>query len=198
MVLMRVKFIFAWRILSKKISFQGLVLKPGQFPQENDTMKKNLLKEPSILETGFKIINFPGYLSLLELSKQKNWVELDRTFAGLIKKGSFFNSLFQKFVNFNQIEYIINHRVAENDEDGIWHDDGSRLMAFSISLNLDPKSIFGGELLLRSKENAGTVTKLGPLPFGTIALFLTGEFGFDHKVCKVLKGERTTIAGWLS
>lgn len=161
-------------------------------------MKKNLLKDNALLQTGFKIIEFEGHQNLLELANAKDWQKLDREFFKLIEKGGFFRCLFEKYLDFNNVEFLINHRISAEDEDGIWHDDGSRLMAFSLSLNRNIKLIEGGQLQIRSKSNPNLVHSLGPLPFGTLALFLTGEFGFDHKVCKVIKGERTTIAGWLS
>lgn len=161
-------------------------------------MKKNSLKDLKMLENGFKILRFEGLEHLLELSIKKDWQTLDKTFFNFTKRDSPFYSLLQEHHTFDQLEHIINHRVAENDEDGIWHDDGSRFMAFSVSLNPDIKSIQGGELLLRSKKNPDLIHTLGPFPFGTVALFLTGEYGFEHKVCRVLNGERTVIAGWCS
>ncbi len=161
-------------------------------------MKDHKLKDLTILEKGFKILQIEGQEKLLELANNKDWKYLDETFFELIKKGAFFHSLLKDHHDFDQIEHLINLRKAENDEDGIWHDDGSRLMAFSLSLNPNVKLISGGELLIRRREKPNQVISLGPFPFGTLTIFLTGHYGFEHKVCKVQKGERLSIAGWCS
>ena len=49
------------------------------------------------------------------------------------------NNIFEflkQFHDFNFIEFIISIRDSQNEweEDGIWHDDGSRVFAFSLSL----------------------------------------------------------------
>ncbi len=161
-------------------------------------MGAKIIKDSSIMQSGFKIIKFEGNKNLLDLAIAKNWVGLDQEFSKLITCNGFFHSLFLEYLNFNNVEFIINNRMAESDEDGIWHDDGSRLLAFSLSLNSDIRTIEGGQLQIRHKTKPELVNSLGPFNFGTLALFLTGKFGFDHKVCRVIKGERTTIAGWLS
>ena len=111
--------------------------------------------------------------------------------------GSLFNYL-KKFHDFESIEFIISLRSSNNpdEEDGIWHDDGSRLMAFSLSLtNSPPKR--GGHLSFRKKESS--IEDQIPTPdYGNIIIFLTGTYGFEHKTNAVLDGERLIIAGWCS
>ena len=161
-------------------------------------MKDHKLKDLTILEKGFKILQIEGQEKLLKLANNKDWKSLDETFFELIKKGALIHNLLKEHHDFDHIEHLINLREAENDEDGIWHDDGSRLLAFSLSLNSNVKLIKGGELLIRRKEDPNQVISLGPFPFGTLTIFLTGHYGYEHKVCKVQKGERLSIAGWCS
>jgi len=44
---------------------------------------------------------------------------------------------FQSILDFQFCEHIIAIRKAPGDEEGIWHDDGSRSLGFSLSLNLN-------------------------------------------------------------
>jgi hypothetical protein len=161
-------------------------------------MKPHLLKDKMLLENGFKTFEIEVPENVLEYLKSKDWEKLDQLIFEWTKKGAFLRSLLEKFHSFNKIEHLINRRLAENDEDGIWHDDGSRLMAFSLSLNQNVQLIKGGELLIRPKGQPDQVKTLGPFPIGLFTVFLTGEYGFEHKVCRVLSGERITIAGWCS
>ena len=87
------------------------------------------------------------------------------------------------------------------DEEGIWHDDGSRKMGFSLSLNLAPQRIEGGELLIRHRllhpvQNDEGSLAIGPLSFGELVLFKTGLEGVEHRTRAVNKGNRLVLAGW--
>ena len=161
-------------------------------------MKKSILKDNTLLEHGFKKIclNLPKEIE--ELVETRNWEKLDNVafkLCGL--DGLIFNEL-KEFHEFNQVEHLINVRQGPGDEDGIWHDDGSRFLAFSLSLNLRPYSIGGGELFLRKKGDINKMVTLTPLPFGEMIVFLTGQYDFEHKVGKVTSGERICLAGWCS
>ena len=122
--------------------------------------------------------------------------ELDSIFQDLTaKKGHLFKYL-SSFGHFSQIEFIISLRDSKNDweEDGIWHDDGSRVLAFSLSLNLDIDAK-GGVLEIRKKGSQNS-SKIPIFPFGEIIIFHTGQSGFEHKINKVTSGKRLIIAGW--
>ena len=126
-------------------------------------------------------------------------MELDRAIAGeVVQGGLIFNEL-QKYGDFSEIEFIISIRSSndEPDEDGIWHDDGSRVLAFSLSLCLTPDEIHGGRLEFRRQGSDETVlASLPSPPFGTMIVFATGWQGFEHKINRVTSGERMIIAGW--
>lgn len=110
------------------------------------------------------------------------------------------NQTIQKNINesfiIKKTEFITPLRTPP-DEDGIWHDDGSREMAFSIGLNLQPKNIEGGKFLFREKGTEEYL-EFPPLAWGQLLIFATGTDGFEHRVLKVTKGQRLVIAGWLN
>lgn len=134
-----------------------------------------------------------------KLVEESAWEEIDLVFKQLTApEGALYKYLLQ-FHDFSLIEFIISIRDAENEweEDGIWHDDGSRIFAFSLSLTTDPDSIEGGRLGIRRKGDASM--RLIPTPsIGGIILFLTGLYGFEHKTHEVTQGRRVIIAGWCS
>jgi hypothetical protein len=104
-----------------------------------------------------------------------------------------------RYEKFSQIEFIISIRssLIEPDDDGIWHDDGSRVLAFSLSLTLEPVVIEGGCLEIRRREGSNQESVVIPTPlFGTMIVFATGHRGFEHKINRVIQGERIIIAGW--
>jgi hypothetical protein len=84
-----------------------------------------------------------------------DWNALDAHFQKLTSPQAELFSFLHQFEDFKSIEFIISIRNAENpwEEDGIWHDDGSRKLAFSLFLNLKPQDIKGGILEIRKKEN---------------------------------------------
>lgn len=134
---------------------------------------------------------------------QKDFVKLDQLYQQSLAHNGFLSQYLKKFCDFNTLEGIINIRSAPLDEEGIWHDDGSRILAFSLSLNLLPELISGGELLLRErfiyKDNEDTgATVFRPRPYGRILLFKTGSHDFEHRVTRVTKGTRVVLAGWCS
>lgn len=134
---------------------------------------------------------------------QRNWVELDRCVGReTLPDGAIFREL-RKYSDFSQIEFIISIRSSriEPDEDGIWHDDGSRVLAFSLSLTLEPHKIEGGRLEIRKKAlDLSQVSAKGQAlltpPFGEMIVFATGWLGFEHRIYRVIEGERIIIAGW--
>lgn len=158
-----------------------------------------MLKTPELFSHGFHVTHFPLSEDIKTLVINEDWNELDLAFKSLTAKvGPLFQFL-RNFHDFENIEFIISIRDSANDweEDGIWHDDGSRVFAFSLSLTLEPENVKGGRLGIRRKgdENFFEIPTPG---FGTIILFLTGIYGFEHKIHQVKAGRRIIIAGWCS
>jgi len=95
---------------------------------------------------------------------------------------------------------IISIRSSEEypDEDGIWHDDGSRVLAFSLSLTRHPGKPRSGKL---RSEGVRLLRLRHPFPLHRLApmiIFGTGQSGFEHRICRVARGERVIVAGWAS
>ncbi len=158
-----------------------------------------MLKRPELFQNGFHLSFFTLGDEIRILVEQEKWEQLDLEFQKLTKKdGRLFHFLSQ-FHDFNEIEFIISIRDSLNEweEDGIWHDDGSRVFAFSLSLTLNADTITGGKLAVREKGSERYLEIPTP-SFGTIILFLTGVYGYEHKIHQVLTGKRIIIAGWCS
>ena len=135
--------------------------------------------------------------ALRELVSNENWSELDAEFFKLTAKDGLIFQTLRLFRDFQSIEFIISLRDANNEweEDGIWHDDGSRLLAFSLSLTLNsPK---GGVLEFRKKGECNS-NKIPTPTYGEMIVFKTGVEGYEHKINQVTEGQRLIIAGWCS
>lgn len=156
-----------------------------------------MLKRPELFTRGFHLTYFPLGEEIAAMVREERWEELDKTFQGLTLKGGRLYEFLQTFHDFNSIEFIISVRDASNEweEDGIWHDDGSRVFAFSLSLTQG--DIQGGRLGIRSKDEEAFLQIPTP-SFGGIILFLTGLYNFEHKIHQVTHGRRVIIAGWCS
>lgn len=98
------------------------------------------------------------------------------------------------------LELMLAKRQGPQDEEdeGIWHDDASRDLAFSLSLNESPQTIVGGELGLRRKQNPQEISFIETQPWGTMLVFHTGKKGWDHKITRVTSGNRLVLVGWLT
>ena len=158
---------------------------------------KNMLKRPELFNQGYHLSYFSLGDEIKNLVIQENWQELDNEFKkNTDKDGRLFKYL-QEYHDFENIEFIISIRDSSNEweEDGIWHDDGSRVFAFSLSLTLG--AVKGGRLGLRQRGQENFIQLPTP-SFGGIILFLTGIYGFEHKIHQVIKGKRIIIAGWCS
>ncbi|MCT4641112.1 MAG: 2OG-Fe(II) oxygenase [Bacteriovoracaceae bacterium] len=135
---------------------------------------------------------------LINYIKAQQFEKVDSYFQQQFSpKGNLRNYLLN-FLPFENIEFIISIRNAKNEweEDGIWHDDGSRKLAFSLSIyKSDP--IQGGILEIRQKGKKES-EKISPFDFGQIIIFKTGYHNFEHKINAVTKGKRIVIAGWCS
>ncbi len=149
-------------------------------------------------DNGFYESQFNVTEDMLHALQSEDWNTLDSLIAKSAAIGGSqgsLRSLLENYLDFNSLEHIIAIRSAPDDEDGIWHDDGSRLVGFSLSLTVNHESISGGELQLRIKgeTNAQVITTR---PLGTIIVFLTGVYGYEHRVTAVSCGQRIVIAGW--
>lgn len=156
-----------------------------------------MLKNPSLFINGYHLSYFPLSEETKKLVEEERFEELDKVFNKLTSpEGSLFKFI-QQYHDITSIDTMISLRDSDNEfeEDGIWHDDGSRVFAFSLSLTLG--EVQGGRLGIkrRGSENFSLV----PTPsFGGIILFLTGIYGFEHKIHKVTKGKRLILVGWCS
>jgi len=156
-----------------------------------------MLKKPELFKNGYHLSYFTLNDEIKNLVIQEKWDELDQEFKLLTSKdGQLFKTL-NAYHDFESIEFIISIRDSNNEweEDGIWHDDGSRVFAFSLSLTLGV--VNGGRLGLRIKGNDTGATIPTP-SFGGLIMFLTGIYGFEHKIQQVTSGKRVIIAGWCS
>jgi hypothetical protein len=147
------------------------------------------LEQSGIYQT---VLKFPKEMS--EAIATENWNEVDSLLFKYLESGGLLYNELIKFHPFDHTEHIIAIRKSTTDEDGIWHDDGSRHIAFTWSFNDDPH-LTGGELLFRKKKSNETKT-IEPPPKETLVIFLTGHYHYEHKVNKVTNGTRKTIAGW--
>ncbi len=156
-----------------------------------------MLKLSAMMNTGFHLTYFPLTDELRNAVRAEDWKVVDETFKSLTQpRGRLFEFL-KTFHEFSSIEFILSIRDSntEWEEDGIWHDDGSRIFAFSLSLTEDHENLEGGKLGVKRK-NEDHVTLIPTPSFGGIILFLTGMYGFEHKIHQVTKGRRIIIAGW--
>ncbi|HXH29239.1 MAG TPA: 2OG-Fe(II) oxygenase [Bacteriovoracaceae bacterium] len=156
-----------------------------------------MLKNPDLFQTGFHLSYFPLDESFRHWVKSENWELIDKEMKVLTSSSGRLFEYLRTYHDFSSIEFIISLRDSANDweDDGIWHDDGSRVFAFSLSLTEDTGNLKGGRLGIKPKGQSGCFDV--PTPgFGGIILFLTGLYGFEHRIQKVTKGRRVIIAGW--
>jgi hypothetical protein len=158
-----------------------------------------MLITPELFTRGYHLSYFPLPPEVETYVRSEDYVKLDHCFKSLCgKDGQLFKYLL-RFHDFTSIEFIISIRDSNNDweEDGIWHDDGSRVFAFSLSLSLEADKIKGGRLGIRVKGDE-QYSQIPTPSYGGIILFLTGLYGFEHCIHQVLEGKRMIIAGWCS
>ena len=149
-----------------------------------------------ILKQGFLINKLTLPKEVFEAVQSSHWTILDSLFKMYTSNEGFIYKYLQEFHEFNSIEYIIAIRDSQSseEEDGIWHDDGSRFIAFSLSLTVDP--IKGGVLEIRKRGKQSF--KISTPSYGEIIIFLTGHYDYEHKINAVTDGKRIIIAGWCS
>jgi hypothetical protein len=125
-----------------------------------------------------------------------DWPTLDRVMREAIEFRLV--PLLKTYKQFEKIEHMLALRDGSDpeEEDGIWHDDGSRVLAFSWSLNFFGKPS-GGTLGIRPRGTTLEI-ELGPFDPGTLIIFQTGLDGFEHRTSRVTHGKRLVCAGWCS
>lgn len=141
-------------------------------------------------------LTFPVTKTLTSLVESEDWRGVDEYFLAAEKPGGELFNFMLPILEFKSIEHIISIR-APDDEDGIWHDDGSRILGFTISLTKNPESIEGGHLCFRKKGQSDFIS-YSTRKFGRMLVFKTGIYGYEHMVTAVKSGKRILIAGWCS
>jgi hypothetical protein len=134
---------------------------------------------------------------IFNLVEKEDWLAVDQYFLKEELPGGSLHRFLSAFLEFKSIEHIIAIRSAPDDEDGIWHDDGSRILGFSLSLTINSAQTSGGHLRFRPKSEA-EFQSITTRPIGEILLFKTGIYGFEHMVSAVTEGKRIVLAGWCS
>jgi hypothetical protein len=152
-----------------------------------------------VFEQGYELqfLKLPEHIR--NCVEMRNWNALDQAISIETKPSGLVFEALQKYCSFQKIEFIISIRTSkiEPDEDGIWHDDGSRKLAFSLSLTPNPEQLEGGVLEIRRRIHPPLPSVNIPTPLlGTLIVFATGQQGFEHKINRVTQGERIIIAGW--
>jgi hypothetical protein len=154
-----------------------------------------------LAEQGYFITKLGLPEAIRELVRARDWTALDAAIRPLTLGGGAIFEALRPHAVFRSIEFIISLRssLEHPDEDGIWHDDGSRVLAFSLSLTLEHEAIAGGRLELRKRGSDTEPTAALPTPeYGTMMVFATGHQGYEHRIRRVERGERLIIAGWCS
>ncbi len=148
------------------------------------------------MKDGFELVDFELPAEARELALSENFTALDFLMNNVVQTR--LKIFLQEKCPFQEIEHILALRRGDDpdEEDGIWHDDSSRKLAFSWSLNFWglPE---GGALGIRKMGHESGV-ELGPYPPGKLIIFQTGQSGFEHRTAKVTNGRRLVCAGWCS
>jgi hypothetical protein len=134
---------------------------------------------------------------ILQNIREQNYPQLDDNVSQLLDPTGKLYSILNDLVTIKKTEFILTLRQAPDDEDGIWHDDGSRQLAFSLGLNQTINTIEGGQIELRNKSDS-TCHQFAPLAWGEVLVFLTGLHHWEHRVLAVTKGTRLHMAGWIN
>jgi hypothetical protein len=158
-------------------------------------MTHSKLKSQELIDQHIVFISLELPAEIDEYLADKNYYDLDRWAQKAIAPEGLIHSALKNLLDFKFIESIIAIRSGGEDEEGIWHDDGSRILGFSLSLTQDHLLVQGGHLEFRQKGQ----TEFQSIPTqkkGTLICFKTGVYGYEHRVSKVDTGVRIVIAGW--
>jgi hypothetical protein len=146
--------------------------------------------------SGHHICNIKLPCDIRDAVARQDWLIVDQWAAALCAKGGELFNLLSQYAPIERLEHMIAVREPP-DEEGIWHDDGSRLIAFSLSLIERPETISGGRLRLKKRgSEIDQAHELGPYLAGTLVIFATGVSGWEHCVEAVSSGRRIVLAGW--
>ena len=150
---------------------------------------------PELFRDGYTLDFFEPPLLLQQAVQLELWAEVDQRVADLVQPGGAMFEYVSRYLPIISTEFIISIRDATDpdQDDGIWHDDGSRRITLTWSLTSEP--IEGGLLGIRARGQATPVLIPTP-PFGGLIVYLTGQFGFEHKIHRVTRGRRIVIACW--
>ena len=144
---------------------------------------------------GHQLFDLPLPVGAEALAKAESWPVLDQLMKEAVENS--LKPLLMQYKKFDSIEHMLAQRLGDDpeEEDGIWHDDSSRVLAFSWSMNFWGLPS-GGTLGIR--EFGKKEIELGPYPPGKLIVFNTGKDGFEHRTSRVLQGRRLVCAGWCS
>lgn len=155
-----------------------------------------MIHNQELQQKGYLVATFQLHPVVKNLVEKSDWESLDYHFHQALQSKGYLFQQFKQFGDFNKVEHIISIRDANDpdQEDGIWHDDGSR--NFAISLSLTQEKIEGGKLGFRKRGH--TEIYIETPNYGEGIIFLTGNDGYEHKICKVFKGKRIILVIWIS
>jgi hypothetical protein len=167
--------------------------------------KENMKKE-GLHTSGYALYQIDLPLKWTKLAQAGDYDQLYSDSMAAMNEGQFLsNFLKPHFLELtgrsgytHELMLALREGPQSQDDEGIWHDDASRDLAFSLSLNHHPNSIKGGDLQLRNKDSRGQITTLHTQLWGTIIIFATGRYGWEHKVNRVTTGNRLVLVGWLT
>lgn len=156
-----------------------------------------MILDSELIEKSVVQRSYPLPPEILGYLEAENWREIDQYFLKAERPGGALFEFLKDYVRLTSLEHIIAIRSAPEDEDGIWHDDGSRILGFTISLTSNPEKISGGEFRFKEKTSNDYLS-LKTRPLGQMLIFKTGIYGFEHMVTAVTEGKRVILAGWCS
>lgn len=150
----------------------------------------------ALLQQGYTFDFFEPPPALVAAVVTQRWDEVDTQVARLVQPGGELFGRISRYIPIISTEFIISIRDSRDpdQEDGIWHDDGSRRLAFTWSLTTEP--IEGGVLGIRAVGQLAAPVMIPTPALGGLIVYLTGQFGFEHKIHQVTRGKRVVIACW--
>lgn len=150
-----------------------------------------------LAQHGYCLDQFDVPAPVREALRAQDWSRLDRLLATLLAPGGLLWRHLCGYSSFETVEFILSVRDAADPEQeaGIWHDDGSRRLACTLSLTEAAETLEGGTLGIRPKGGTGVFLPTPPL--GGMIVYQTGYRGYEHKIHQVTAGCRVVAAIWL-
>lgn len=145
-------------------------------------------------------------VSLQNLIQKGQFEEVYKEFICAMDDGQFLSNILKSLFPESYKDRPFSHELMlslrsgpqDEEEEGIWHDDSSRDLIFSLSLTRESEIVRGGHLSLRKMVNRDEVTSIATQPFGTLLFFPSGKSGWEHKISRVTSGNRLVLVGWLT